>query len=64
MIVVRGIDADLAVIHGTGIQRVNADPGISVISRPVDSAIFVAVGTLEVLSIGCLSAQSSRELVA
>ena len=56
VLVVAGIDADLAEVHRPRVEAVDARPGLAAVGRLVDAAVLEAVGALLVLDVLALAA--------
>ncbi len=56
VLVVAGIDADLAEVHGARVDAVDARPRLAGVGGLVDAAVFVGVGALLVLDVLALAA--------
>src|SRR5262249_9697660 len=56
VLLVAGIDADLAEVHRPRVEAVDTRPRFAAVGGLVDAAVFVAVGALLVLGVGPLTA--------
>ena len=57
VVLILGIDANDAEIHGSGIEAVDAGPGFAAVAGPEDAAVLEAIRPLLVLNIFLLPAQ-------
>src|SRR5262249_20662273 len=56
-LVVTGIDADFAEVHGPWVDGVDPGPALAAVGGPVHAAVLVAVSALLVLNVGFLAAE-------